>query len=219
MTQRVIVRAMTHTAHDPTREDAPAAGPEARLIRRYGNRKLYDVQTSAYVSLEQLAELVRGGETLRVVDTAGGEDITAQTLTQVILDEGKRGRSVLPTDLLHAALRRGAHALDAARSGLDTLRHGVDDVAQGTLGRLSRVIPSLPVSLPVARADDVEALRRQVAQLERTLATLVAAQAANPPATAAAPARWTQAPPPPQPTAAEPASDAAFASAPSTSET
>ncbi|HZF68071.1 MAG TPA: polyhydroxyalkanoate synthesis regulator DNA-binding domain-containing protein, partial [Gemmatirosa sp.] len=173
---------MTEPTLDPIAEHA-SDDAEPRLVRRYGNRKLYDVRTSAYVSLEQLAELVRGGETLRVVDTATGEDITAQTLTQVILDEGKRGRSLLPTELLHSALRRSAHVLDAglgaARSGLDTLRHGVDDVAQGTLGRLSRALPALP-GLPVARADDVEALRRQVEQLERTLTTLVAAQQGAP---------------------------------------
>jgi polyhydroxyalkanoate synthesis repressor PhaR len=138
---------MTEPTLDPIAEHA-SDDAEPRLVRRYGKPEALRRATSAYVSLEQLAELVRGGETLRVVDTATGEDITAQTLTQVILDEGKRGRSLLPTELLHSALRRSAHVLDAglgaARSGLDTLRHGVDDVAQGTLGRLSRALPALP---------------------------------------------------------------------------
>ena len=155
--------------------------PAARLIRRYANRKLYDVQTSAYVALEDLAELVRAGEELRVVDTSTGDDITAQTLTQVILDEGKRGSSLLPTDLLHAALRRGGRALDAGRgavggavgTAVGTLRHGVDDLLHHSFGRLSRVLPG-------PRADELDALRQQLAQMERTVAALVARQGAPP---------------------------------------
>ena len=158
------------------------AATPARLIRRYTNRKLYDVRASAYVALEDLAEMVRAGEELLVVDTATGDDITAQTLTQVILDEGKRGHSLLPTDLLHAALRRGGRALDAGRGAVGgavetavgavgTLRHGVDDLLHQSLGRLARVLPS-------PRADELDALRRQLAEMERTLAALVARQPA-----------------------------------------
>ena len=172
-----------------------------RLIRRYANRKLYDVRTSTYVALEDLGAMVRGGETVQVVDLASGEDITAQTLTQVILDEGRRGPSLLPTDLLHAALRRGGRALDAGRGAVGAvgdvvggavgqLRHGVDDLLHQSIGRLSR-------ALPVARADDLDALRRQLADVERTLATLVSQQGAGPSAPApqnAAPAGASAAP-------------------------
>jgi polyhydroxyalkanoate synthesis repressor PhaR len=172
MTRRVKLSPVT----DVTDVTPGPAGP-ARLIRRYANRKLYDVRTSAYVALEDLAALVRGGETVQVVDTVSGEDITAQTLTQVILDEGRRGPSLLPTDLLHAALRRGGRALDAGRDAVGDavgqLRHGVDDLLHQSIGRLSRV-------LPVARADEVEALRRQLTAMERTLADLVARQPAAP---------------------------------------
>ncbi len=166
-----------------------ATPAEPRLIRRYANRKLYDVRTSAYVALEDLAALVRAGETVRVVDTATGGDITAQTLTQVILDEGRRGPSLLPAELLHQALRRGGRALDAGigvgreaagavggavGDAVGHLRHGVDGLLHQSLGRLSRVFP-------VARADEIDALRRQLADVERTLAALVARQSAPPP--------------------------------------
>ncbi len=155
-----------------------------RAIRRYANRKLYDVRTSAYVALEDLAAMVRAGEEVRVVDTVSGEDITAQTLTQVILDEGKRGPSLLSTDLLHAALRRGGRALDAGReavggavgSAVGQLRHGVDDLLHQSLGRLSRVLPG-------PRVDELDALKRQLADMERTLDALVRRQqGAEPPA-------------------------------------
>ena len=154
-----------------------------RVIKRYGNRKLYDVQARAYVSLDEIGTLVQGGETVQVVDNETGDDITAQTLTQVILERGKRGTSILPTDLLHSLLRRGEAVLD---SGLGTLRHGVEGVVQGSLERVSRV-------LPTPRRDELEQLRAQMAHLEQTLATLLAdrdgapAPTADPPRPADAP--------------------------------
>lgn len=151
--------------------------PPPRLIRRYANRKLYDARTSAYVALEDLAAMVRAGEEIRVIEAVSAEDITAQTLTQVILDEGKRGPSLLSTDLLHAALRRGGRALDAGReavggavgSAVGQLRHGVDDLLHHSIGRLTRVLPG-------SRTDELDALRRQLADMERTLDALVREQ-------------------------------------------
>jgi polyhydroxyalkanoate synthesis repressor PhaR len=134
-----------------------------RIIKRYSNRKLYDVEARAYVSLEDVAALVRGGATVQVVDNATGDDITAQTLTQVILDEGKRGTSLPPIELLHGLLRRGERVVD---SGLGTLRSGVDGLVQGSMDRIARV-------LPVARQDELERLRAQLASLEQTLGTLL----------------------------------------------
>lgn len=183
---------------------APASAPEQapRLIRRYPNRKLYDVHTSAYVTLEDLAALVRAGETVRVLDFPSGDDLTAQTLTQVILDEGKRGPSLLPTDLLHSALRRGGRALDAGRGAVgsavggalggaigavDQIKHGVDGLLHQGIGRLARVLPTPAAS--GARADELDALRQQLADVERTLATLVRHQQSpqpTPPAVAPA---------------------------------
>jgi len=130
-----------------------------RTIKRYPNRKLYDADARAYVSLEEIAALVRAGETVRVLDHVSGDDITAQTLTQVILDEGKRGASLPPTDLLHGLLRRGGAV--------------VDGLVHGSIDRLSRV-------LPVGRNDELEQLRAQLASLERTLGAVLEQQ--QPPA-------------------------------------
>ena len=143
----------------------------ARQIKRYGNRKLYDVQARTYASLEDVAALVRAGETVQVVDNATGEDITAQTLTQVILEEGKRGGSVLPSDLLHGLLRRGGTVLD---SRLEQLKHGVDGLVQGSLEKVGKVLPGV-------RRDELEQLRTQIANLEATVATLLRERAPGPP--------------------------------------
>jgi polyhydroxyalkanoate synthesis repressor PhaR len=134
-----------------------------RQIKRYPNRKLYDVQASAYVSLEDIARLIREGHTVQIVDNATGEDITAQTLTQVVLEEGKRGTSMLPTELLHDLLRRSGEAID---SRFEQLRHGMDELVQGSLGRITRALNG-------SRSDELHALREQLAQLDRTLSQIL----------------------------------------------
>jgi polyhydroxyalkanoate synthesis repressor PhaR len=141
----------------------PVAEPMNRLIKRYPNRKLYDVEASRYVSLLDVAGLIRGGDTVEIVDHATGEDITAQTLTQVVAEEGKRGTSMLPTDLLHDLLRRSGELLD---NRFVQLRHGVDELIGGSLGRLTRALHG-------SRSDDLHQLRDQLAQLDRTLSNIL----------------------------------------------
>ncbi len=70
-----------------------------RTIKRYANRKLYDVQESHYVTLDKLASLVRQGEEIRVVDHVAGRDLTAATLAQIIFEEEKRGAGPPAADL------------------------------------------------------------------------------------------------------------------------
>jgi polyhydroxyalkanoate synthesis repressor PhaR len=135
----------------------------ARRIKRYNNRKLYDTEASEYVSLSDIAELVRSGETVEVVDNATGEDLTAQTLTQIILEEGKDGRHVIPSDLLHQLLRRSGEMFD---SGVDQIRSTVDDLIESSLGRLQRLVQS-------PRAQELDELRTQLRRLEHRLSILL----------------------------------------------
>jgi polyhydroxyalkanoate synthesis repressor PhaR len=137
-----------------------------RTIKRYGNRKLYDVEASAYVSLDDIAGLIRKGETVAVLDNVTGEDITAQTLTQIVLEEGKRGRGVLPTEMLHDVLRRGGKVIDTR---VEQLKHGVDELVQGSLGRISRALQG-------PQTQELRQLREQLTQLEETLGRLLEAQ-------------------------------------------
>jgi len=135
----------------------------ARRIKRYDNRKLYDTETSEYVSLSDIASVVRSGETVEVVDNATGEDITAQTLTQIILEEGKEGHEVISPDLLHTLLRRSGEVLD---SGLDQIRSTVDDLMQSSLGRLKQLVES-------PRKQELDELRQQLRRLEHRLSILL----------------------------------------------
>ncbi|HEX4065074.1 MAG TPA: polyhydroxyalkanoate synthesis regulator DNA-binding domain-containing protein [Acidobacteriaceae bacterium] len=70
------------------------------LIRKYENRRLYDVTNSRYVNLEDVAEMLRAGHDVSVVDAAAGNDITRLVLTQIIIEDAKAPNSAFPLDLL-----------------------------------------------------------------------------------------------------------------------
>jgi len=80
------------------------------LVKKYGNRRLYDTARSRYVTLEQIGESVRGCSDVRVVDAKTGEDLTAATLAQIII-EGRGAARLLPVPLLIQLIRMGDDAL------------------------------------------------------------------------------------------------------------
>src|ERR1044072_3323305 len=69
-------------------------------IKKYANRRLYDTESSTYITLDRLAQMVREGREFEVVDAKTGEDITRQVLTQIIVDEESRGSTMLPLNFL-----------------------------------------------------------------------------------------------------------------------
>ena len=70
-------------------------------IKKYANRRLYDTESSTYITLDRLAQMVREGREFEVVDARSGEDITRQVLTQIIVDEEARGgATMLPLNFL-----------------------------------------------------------------------------------------------------------------------
>jgi polyhydroxyalkanoate synthesis repressor PhaR len=93
--------------------DHPAA--QERVIKRYGNRKLYDARAGRHVNLEDVARLVAGGEDVRVVDQATGDDLTALTLAQVVLDGVKERTARIPGQVLARLIRYGWTAARSSR--------------------------------------------------------------------------------------------------------
>ena len=77
-----------------------------RKIKKYANRKLYDTVDKQYISMEQLADLVRSGETVSIQDNQTGQDITVQILSQLLSKEKRSNDSEMLTDLLSQILRR-----------------------------------------------------------------------------------------------------------------
>ena len=98
-----VTQVLNHSQPPITKEDS------MRTIKRYSNRKLYDQAQRHYVTLGQLAAVVRAGDELRVVDHVTGADLTAQTLAQIIYDEEKR-EPRLGVELLVGVIRRGIAA-------------------------------------------------------------------------------------------------------------
>lgn len=70
------------------------------VVKKYANRRLYNTATSSYVTLEELAQMIRSGRDFVVYDAKTGEDITRSVLTQIILEEDARGRNLLPISFL-----------------------------------------------------------------------------------------------------------------------
>lgn len=133
-----------------------------RLIKRYGggSRKLYDTEESRYISLDEVRDWIRQGQELRVMDNESGDDVTAQTLAQIIYEGEKRGISFLPVELFHEVIRRGEKAVN---TGVEQLQTRVESLVRSSVDRLP--------SMRVAR-DEMEALRAGIARLEQSLDTL-----------------------------------------------
>src|SRR5207253_648917 len=94
------------------------------------NRKLYDTQESRYVTLDDVAELVRGGEDLRIVDNENGEDLTAVTFAQVIFEEAKRKNGVLGLPVLRRLIQHGGAAVQEILSSVDRGREALGNVRE-----------------------------------------------------------------------------------------
>lgn len=164
------------------------------LVKKYGNRRLYDTAQSRYITLEQLADIIRrgAGEDLRVVGAKNGEDLTTATLAQIIV-ESRGAARLLPVPILIQLIRMGDGALAeflgqyvawALEVYLQT-KKGVQAMAPfgplfGTGAGLSRLFglgrsasaghgPQPPAPTAQASGDDVAALRRELEALKKSV--------------------------------------------------
>ena len=155
------------------------------VIKKYGNRRLYDTAASRYLNLEDIASLIRQGKDVKVVDAKTGRDLTRVTLTQIITEDAKDKPTGLPLELLRQLIIasdevRQEFIMWYLKSAFDTYAK-VQDAVQSRLGEVQTAILS-PVDLmrrflgatpqdhptPPPEAE-VEALRRRVAELEKRL--------------------------------------------------
>lgn len=80
--------------------EAKAEAPAPVVVKKYANRRLYNTESSSYITLDSLAEMVRNGRDFVVYDAKSGDDITRSVLTQIIVEEESKGRALLPTTFL-----------------------------------------------------------------------------------------------------------------------
>ncbi len=148
--------------------------PERHLINKYANRKLYDTRTSRYITLDGIAELVREGHEIKVVDRDNGNDLTQVTLSQIVLSEEKRGPGRLVDaggEMLHD---RGQALLDYVRKTLNVpadlrnevgrRREGLESMADDAIERALRRL-RIPTRRDLDRIN--ERLDRIASQLKK----------------------------------------------------
>ena len=116
-----------------------ASSDTVRLIKKYPNRRLYDTQTSAYITLADVKQLVLEGGEFKVVDAKTDEDITHNVLTQIIMEEESRGETMLPVNFLRQLISMYGDSMQAMVPGyleasMDSFRHNQEQFRTAVQG-------------------------------------------------------------------------------------
>jgi polyhydroxyalkanoate synthesis repressor PhaR len=158
--------------------------PSAIVIKKYGNRRLYDTVGSRYVNLDDLAALVRAGKEVRVVDAKSGRDLTRVTLTQIITEDAKDKPTGLPLELLRQLIMASDEvrqeflmwylksAFDTFQKLQDTVQNRLSEVQSAILSPVDLMKRFLGATQPPLQGEEeseVEILRKRVAELEARL--------------------------------------------------
>jgi polyhydroxyalkanoate synthesis repressor PhaR len=170
------------------------------VIKKYANRRLYNTETSSYITLDNLAAMVREGRDFQVVDAKSGEDITHNVLTQIIVEAEGKGASMLPSGFLRQIISLYGdsmqamvpqyleESMDAFRSSQSQFRGLIDNAFAGSpfedlhkrnmavLEAASSMLrPGKKGATPKpekSEADDVAALKAQLAELQSKIERL-----------------------------------------------
>ena len=154
------------------------------LIKKYGNRRLYDTRGSRYVNLDDIAALIRQGEEVRIVDARTGEDLTRVTLTQIITEDARDKPTGLPLELLRQLIVASDEvrqefmmwylksAFDTYQTVQDAVRNRVNEMQSAILSpveTMKRFLATRPSPHPPADDAELNALRQRVSELEALL--------------------------------------------------
>lgn len=166
------------------------------IIKKYANRRLYDTESSSYITLERLAEMVRQKRQFKVVDAKSGEDLTRGVLTQIIMDEESRGSTMLPVNFLRQLIGLYGDQIQSVvpqylEASLDALQRNQSQMREAVAGALAanpfaeiarRNMEAFTAAVPGAKAaptpgaapgDDTRAelddLKAQLAELQQKL--------------------------------------------------
>jgi len=158
--------------------------PHITVIKKYGNRRLYDTSASRYVNLDDMAALIREGKDVKVVDAKTGEDLTRVTLTQIITEDAREKPTGLPLELLRQLIVASDHARQEfimwyLKSAFDTYQT-VKDAVENRLSQMQsavlfpgevvkRFMAAQASPQPAQSGSELDALRQQVAKLEAKL--------------------------------------------------
>jgi polyhydroxyalkanoate synthesis repressor PhaR len=157
-----------------------------RLVKRYGNRKLYDTSESRYVTLDEIGRWVKSGEDVKILENDTGEDLTAVTFAQIILEEERRKSGLLSLPVLRDIIQRGEAALqgiaatvdrsiDAIRNAPERAKSRVQELVQvaDRLGELQKSVDET-IRRSVERVTAHPAFLKEMRRIERTIRALEA---------------------------------------------
>ncbi len=152
---------------------------EQAVIKKYENRRMYDTKHSRYVNLDEIAEMIRKGTDVKIVDARTGEDLTRITLTQIIVEDAKQGPAGLPLELLKQLIVASDHvgkefimwylksAFDAYQKLQNTISGGFSEVqtaAMSPVEALKNFLRGPEERKP--ENTEIEELRRRLSELE-----------------------------------------------------
>ncbi len=136
--------------------------PETRIIKRYANRKLYDTEHSRYVTLDQISEMIRNGDDVKIVDNKTKEDLTTVTLAQIIFEEEKKQRSFLPLGAMRNIIQSGGEWFAEAQRRVQSIRPGKRKDGDPTAPDPEPVATAEPTDEAAAKKKSLAALREWV---------------------------------------------------------
>ncbi|HSG37606.1 MAG TPA: polyhydroxyalkanoate synthesis repressor PhaR [Paracoccaceae bacterium] len=125
------------------------------LIKRYASRRLYNTETSDYVTLEDIASFIRAGREVQIVDLKSGDDLTRQYLLQIIAEHESKGESVLPVDVLTDLVR--SYTTQASSVVPQFLAASFEMLRDGQ----SKIMENMAKANPMARMPGFEAMQAQ----------------------------------------------------------
>ena len=176
-----------------------AGGPDPVIIKKYANRRLYNTQSSSYITLDDLSRMTREGIDFQVLDAKTGSDITHQILTQIIMEEESHGEQMLPISFLRQLISMYGnsmqtlmpHYLEATMDNFRANQRKLQETWTASMGpeaftklaesnmkmfqaAATAFIPGAkpaepPPAKPAASSDDLDALREQMAEMQRKL--------------------------------------------------
>jgi len=125
------------------------------LIKRYASRRLYNTETSDYVTLEDIASFIREGREVQIVDLKSGDDLTRQYLLQIIADHESRGENMLPVSVLNDIVR--SYTNQATQMMPEFLQASFDMLREGQ----EKMMKNMGTISPMAKVPGFEALQAQ----------------------------------------------------------
>ena len=151
---------------------------KAIVIKKYENRRLYDTTSSRYINLDEIAQLIKDGRDVKVVDAASGEDITRVVLTQIIMDDAKGPDSAFPLDILRQmVIASGRATQEGALQYMKAMFDMYQNAYRAMAPQLSHLIPgsgshtsegnaAVPAPAAGTRTTEVDELKGRVEELE-----------------------------------------------------